>query len=226
MANDWGGAASGAASGAITGASLGGPPGALFGGVIGGVAGLFSGKNKKKKRSTMDKRQQKLNKEQFQGLHGEGPFADLYNYDPEKANDVFDKTVANPAYRKYKEELAPGITGQFRSNGLQTSSYAGDALSKVARDIQENLDAQRSKYLYGQEQDVKNRKSNAIENQQNRTNFDYDTAPEGGFDIDSILSSITPEMVDQTKNYFNKKQGVQAQSTGVAGTSPTPQPGR
>lgn len=206
MAN-WGAGATGAASGAAAGASLG-PWGAAAGGVIGGAVGLFGSKKKRKKRSTMDKNQQRLNKEQYDALHGEGPLADLYNYDPEKANAVFDQNYANPAYRKFKEDLAPGITGQFRSNGLQNSSYAGDALSKVARDIQENLNAKRSEYLYGKEQEVNNRKSNAVENYQNRTNFDYDTAPSNKFNIDNVLSTITPEMIDQAKNYFNKPAGV------------------
>ena len=108
---NWTGGATGAISGASTGAMFGGPVGAGIGGIIGGVAGLFGGgKKKKKKRSTLDKRQQMLNEQQHQAVLGEGPLADLYNYNPEEANSVFDKTVANPAYRKFKEELAPQVT--------------------------------------------------------------------------------------------------------------------
>lgn len=201
---NWGGAATGALSGAATGASIGGPIGAGIGGVVGGVAGLFSGGRKKKKRSSLDRRQQKLNAQQHQAVLGKGPLADLYNYNPQEANAVFDKTVADPAYRKFKEELAPSITGQFRNQGLQNSSYAGDALSKIARDIQENLDAQRSKYLYGEQKDARTAKRNSVDALQNRQTFAYDkAAPQGGFNIDSILSSISPEMIDQAKNYFN-----------------------
>jgi len=222
---DWGAGASGAASGAAAG-SVFGAPGAAVGGVVGGLVGLFGGK-KKKKKSSFDKKQKKLNQQQFDALHGEGPFADLYSYNPEKANEVFDKTIANPAYRKFNEDLAPGITGQFRSNGLQNSSYAGDALSKTARDIQESLDAQRSKYLYGQEQDVNTRKSNALENYQNRNTQYMDSNNSGGFNIDSILNSISPEVIDKAKNWFNKPnaQGT-ALTSGATNVGKNLQPGR
>ena len=206
---NWGSGIGGAASGAITGGSIGGPAGALVGGLLGGVGGLFgSPKKKKKKRSSLDKRQQGLNEMQHQSILGEGPLADLYNYDPEAANDVFDKNIANPAYRKFKEELAPGITGQFRKQGLMESSYAGDALSKLARDIQEGLDAQRSQYLYGEQKDARSAKRNAVENLQNRQTFAYDTAaPQGGFNINSILDQITPDRIDQFKSLYNKPGG-------------------
>lgn len=206
---DWTGGATGAIGGASKGATIGGPWGAAVGGVIGGATGLFGGGRKKKKKpiSSLDKRQQELNKQQHQSILGEGPLADLYNYDPEAANAVFDKNVANPAYRKFKEELAPGITGQFRSQGLMNSSYAGDALSKAGRDIQENLNAQRSQYLYGEQKDARKAKRNAIENLQNRQTFAYDTAAgtNKGFDINAILKSISPEMTDQLAKYFKTK---------------------
>lgn len=203
---NWTNGATGAIGGATTGFSVAGPVGGVVGGIAGGVAGLFGGgKKKPKKRSTMDKQQQKLYDLEHQGVLGEGPLADLYNYDPDKANDVFDKNIANPAYRNYKEKLAPQITGQFRSQGLMNSSYAGDALSKLARDIQEGLDAKRSDYLYKQENEAKGAKRNAISNIQNRSTFAYDTAAQdsGGFDINKVLDSVSPEMIDQGKNYFN-----------------------
>lgn len=201
---DWGSGLSGGASGAATGFAAGGP----VGGVIGGVAGLFGGlfggskKKKKKKISTLDKNQQAINQSQFQSLNGEGPWADLYNYDPQKANSVFDQTIGNPAYRNFKEKTVPEITGAFRSNGLMQSSYAGDALSKAGRDVQESLNAQRTKYLYDTENAAKGSKQNAIENYQNRQTFAYDDSPSqpGGFNIDSILKSITPGAAEGIEN--------------------------
>lgn len=220
MAN-YTGAATGALSGASTGATIGSvipgvgtAIGAGVGALAGGIGGLFGGKKKKKKiLSSLDKRQQKINKQQFKGLTGEGPLADLYNYNPEKANEVFDKTIANPAYRKFREELAPGITGQFRSQGLMNSSYAGDALAKLGRDVQESLNAQRSKYLYNQENAAKSAKQAALENFQNRQTFAYDKAAgtPSGFDIDAVLKSITPEMTSQLADYFKP--------TGTGGTT-------
>lgn len=210
---DWTGGATGALGGASTGASIGSvipgvgtAIGAGIGGLVGGIAGLFGKKKKKKKVSAFDKRQQALNENQHQAVLGKGPLADLYNYDPEAANAVFDQNIANPAYRKFQEDVIPGITGQFRSNGLMTSSYAGDAISKLARDVQENLNAQRTQYLYGEQQDARTAKRNAVDSLQNRQTFAYDkNASGGGFDINKVLGSITPDMIDQAKNYFSPK---------------------
>jgi len=200
---DWGGGVTGGVQGATTGFTLGGPVGGAIGGLTGFVGGLF-GKKKKKKRSTFDKNQQNIHDEQYAGLHGEGDFADLYNYDPEQANSVFDQTIANPAYRNYQEKLAPQITGQFRNNGLMNSSYAGDALARSARDIQENLNAQRSQYLYGEQKQARNAKREDLNNYQNRQTFAYDKNSDGGgFDIDKIINSIKPEHVDAVKKYLN-----------------------
>ncbi len=206
MAN-WTGAGTGAISGASAGGSAFGPLGAAAGGLLGGVAGLFGKKKRKPKRiSSLDKNQQKLNESQHQSIFGQGPLADLYNYNPEEANAVFDKNIANPAYRSFKENTIPSITGQFRNQGLQTSSYVGDSLSKAGRDVQEGLDAKRAQYLYGEQNNARNAKRNAVENLQNRSTFAYDTANRGsnGFDINQILSSISPDMIDQFRNYFSR----------------------
>lgn len=210
---DWTGAATGALGGASTGATIGSvipgigtAIGAGVGGLIGGITSLFGGKKKKKKKvSAFDKRQQDLNEKQHQAILGEGPLADLYNYDPEAANKVFDQNISNPAYRKFQEDVIPGITGQFRNNGLINSSYAGDAISKLARDVQENLNSQRTQYLYGEQKESQNAKRNAVDSLQNRQTFAYDknSSGGGGFDINKVLGSITPDMIDQAKNYFN-----------------------
>jgi phage tail tape-measure protein len=215
MAN-WTGGAQGALGGASTGATIGSVVpgvgtaiGAGVGAVAGGLAGLFgNGRKKKPKRiSSLDKRQQKLNQQQHDSILGQGPLADLYNYDPEAANAVFDKNYADPAYRKFKEDLAPEITGKFRSQGLMNSSYAGDALSKAARDIQESLDAKRSQFLYGEQSDARNAKRSAVEGLQNRQTFAYDKSAgtSGGFDLNTVLKSITPEMTDQLASFFKPK---------------------
>jgi hypothetical protein len=216
---DWGGAASGALGGAASGATIGSlvpgigtPIGAGVGGIFGGIAGLF-GKKKKKKRSTMDRSQKNINDQQYESIFGRGPLSDLYNYDPEKANAVFDKNIANPAYRNLNEKGIPSLTGQFRNQGLMNSSYAGDAVGRLARDTQERLDAQRAQYLYDQENNARSAKRSAVEDFQNRTNFDYDTSARGGFNLDHILKSVDPKILDQLKDYFAK--------SGTQTTTPT-----
>jgi len=210
---DWTGGATGALGGASTGATIGSvipgvgtALGAGIGGLFGGVAGLFGSGKKKKKVSSLDKRQRKLNKQQHEAILGKGPLADLYNYDPQAANSVFDKNIARVAYRDLNEQAIPSVTGQFRSQGLMNSSYAGDAIAKLARDVQENLDAQRSQYLYGEQKDARSARRNAVESMQNRNTFAYDTSAGGrGFDINAVLKSVTPEMTDQIAKYFKPK---------------------
>lgn len=222
MAN-WGSGASGAVSGASTGASIGSiipgvgtAIGGAVGGLFGGLTGLFGSKKKKKKKpktlSTLDPNQQKLNDYQNQSILGEGPLADLYNYNPEQANDVFDKTIANPAYRNFKENVAPEITGAFRSNGLMNSSYSGEALGRAGRDVQQGLDARRYKYLYDEQNNAREAKRNAVENVQNRQTFAYqqpypDSQENGknGFSIDNILNSVSGNNVDSALGWVQDK---------------------
>jgi len=210
MAANWGGGASGAVSGATLGGTVGGPIGAGIGGLLGGVAGLFGGGRKKKKKiSTLDKRQQRLNEMQHQSVLGEGPLADLYNYDPEAANSVFDQITARPAQRNFREQTVPGITGAFRSQGLENSSYVGDSLSKAGRDIQENLDALRAQALYGEKNNAQNAKRNAVENLQNRQTFAYERPEAGsGFDISSVINSISPDAISGLKDWWNKPGAI------------------
>lgn len=210
---DYTSGATGAISGASTGAMFG-PWGALAGGLAGGAAGLFGGGRKKKKRakpmSTLDPNQQVVNQNQFQSFTGQGPYADLYDYNPQGANDVFEQTIANPAYRNLQEKAIPGITGAFRNQGLMNSSYAGDALARLTRDVQESLNAQRAKYLYDRESEARNAKRNAIENFQNRETVNYDTgnySGGSGFDINKILGSVSPEMLNGLAGLFNSGSG-------------------
>jgi len=205
---DLGGAASGGASGAAFGGSVGGLPGAALGGLFGSVAGLFGKKRKAKKRSTMDKRQQMINEQQQQGILGKGPLADLYNYDPEQANAVFDKTIGRPAYRNFQENIVPGITGSFRKQGLEESGYVTDALGKAGRDVQEGLDAQRAKTLYGEQKEARGAKRSAIENYQNRANFQNVTQDPSGVNIKEILDSLPPGAIDGIRDFFNKQKGI------------------
>jgi hypothetical protein len=213
---NFGGGLSGAASGASAGSAIGSiipgvgtAIGGAVGGLAGGLAGLFGSKKKKKKRkqiSTFDKRQQALNEQQYESLLGKGPLADLYNYDPQGANDVFEQTRSRPALREWQEKTIPGITGAFRKEGLQNSSYVGDALAKSGRDVQENLNALRTKYLYGEQENARSAKRNAVENLQNRSTFAYDnSSTEKPFDISSFLDTITPEGVEKFKGMFTTK---------------------
>ena len=205
--SNWSGAASGAAGGASTGATVGSVipgVGSAVGGLVGGVAGLFSKKKKKKKKlSSLDEDQKKLNKAQHSAMYGEGPLADLYNYNPEKANEVFDKNIGRLAYRDLNEKAIPAVTGQFRSQGLMQSSYAGDAIGKLTRDVQESLDAQRAKYQYGLEQEARGAKRQSVENLQNRQTFAYEQQAQknGGGGSGGWKELVTPENIKTVTDF-------------------------
>lgn len=155
---DFGNVASGAVSGGIAGASYGGPWGAAAGAVGGGILGLFGSKKKPKKRSTLDKNQQKLYKDYSEGLQGQGQFADLFGYDADAERSVFEQKYAQPAYQNFQQNIVPTITGSFRGGNTQNSSYAGQALSRAGTDVQRGLDANLAEMMYkGQQASIDRR---------------------------------------------------------------------
>lgn len=211
---DWGGGAGGAVSGAASGASIGSiipgvgtAIGGAVGGIIGGISGLFGSKKKKKpkKRSTLDPQQQSLYNDYISSIRGEGPMKDMYKFDAGGYNDVFDKTVGRAANRNFQENIVPTITGQFRSNNLQNSSYAGESLSRAGRDVQENLDAQRSANVFQGQQQANQNRQNAINGILGTQTFAYDKpgaqAPNA---IDQILGSVGPAAGEWFADYLKK----------------------
>lgn len=211
---DWGGAAGGAASGALSGASIGSiipgvgtAIGGAVGGIIGGISSLFGGKKKKKakKRSTLDPQQQALYNDYIASIRGEGPMAALYNFDAQGYNDVFDKTVGRSANRNFQENIIPGITGQFRSKNLQNSSYVGEALSRAGRDVQENLDNQRSANVFQGQQQANLNKQNAINSVLGSQTFAYEKpGAQTPNAIDQILGSVGPAAGEWFADYLKK----------------------
>lgn len=205
MALDFGNGAAGAATGAYAGSSFG-PWGTAVGALTGGIAGLFGSKKKKKKMkktSTFDSQQQGVYNDYVSSIRGEGPLKDLYNFDAEGYNNVFDQTVARPAYRNYQENIVPGITGQFRKNNLMNSSYTGEALARSGRDVQEGLDAQRSQNVFQGQQQANTNKQNAVNNLLNMQTFAVNKPQEGnGSPIDQILNSLAPDAGKWLANYI------------------------
>jgi hypothetical protein len=222
---NWGSAAGGAASGAISGASIGSivpgvgtAIGAGVGGLVGGIAGLFGNKKKKaKKRSTLDPQQQALYNDYISSIRGEGPMKDLYNFNAQGYNDVFDKTIGRQANRNFQENTIPSITGQFRSKGLQNSSYVGESLSRAGRDVQENLDALRSQNIFQGQQQANQNKQNAINNTLGMQTFSYDKpGAQAPSTIDQILGSVGPAAGEWFADYLKKGN--------TSATAPAPSP--
>jgi hypothetical protein len=189
----------GAAAGGVGGASAGsifGPVGTAVGGVLGAIGGLFGKKKKpkQKKVGTFDPQQQALYNDYIQGIRGQGQFSDLYNFDAEGYNNVFDQTIGRKANRNFQENVIPGITGQFRQGNLMQSSYAGDALARAGRDVQENLDALRSQNIFQGQQQAQVNKANAMNSVLGLSSSAYlkpqERTPSS---IDQILGTLAPD---------------------------------
>lgn len=220
---NFGNAASGAISGGAQGFAMGGPIGGAIGAVSGGIGSLFGGAKKKKKpkrMSTLDPQQQSLYNDYINSIRGQGPFNDLYNYDAQGANQNFDKNVGRPAYRNFEENIVPQITGQFRSNNLGTSSYAGEALGRAGRNVQEGLDAQRSNMQFEGQQNAQTSRQNAIQNVLGMQTFAYQR-PESQSPsmIDQVLGSVAPQAGQWFADYLSKGSG------GGGGLPSKPNPG-
>lgn len=210
------------ASGVISGASAGsvfGPVGSAVGGLIGGVSSLFGSKKKKKKKiSTMDKRQEQLYGQYHDAINGKGPLAGLYNFNAEQANQNFDQNVSRYANRNFQENIVPTITGQFRGNNLMNSSYAGEALGRAGRDVQESLDAQRSNYVFNQQNLVDSRKQSAIDNLMNTQSFAYNRPQQSSNPIDNILSTFGAPAAEYVSKYAKEKGWFGGGSNELAGS--------
>ena len=194
---------SGALSGGTAGATLGGPYGAAGGAVAGGLLGLFASRKKKpKKLSTLDKTQQGLYDQYAQGLQGQGQFADMFNFNPQQTTDFFNKSVAQPAYQNFQENIIPGITGQFRGGNLQNSSYLGGALGKAGTDVQRGLDAQLARMLQEGQQNSIDRRLGSLNNIMNMQTFAYQK-PQAS-PLDSMLGGFSQGAGEYAgKNFMN-----------------------
>lgn len=164
------------------------------------VASSLFGKKKAKKRSTLDKQQKQLYNQQNQGLNNQGPLAGLYNFNADKARENFMQNVGRPQYENYLENVVPGITGSFRQRGLGNSTYAGQALERGGRMVQNNINAGMNDYLFKQEEAINNRKQNAINSTLNLNTQAYER-PQAN-PLDSILHGAGGEAGKYLFNSF------------------------
>ena len=166
-------------------------------------------------KTTMDPDQQKLYGQNMQALRGEGgPLNDLYKFNAQQAGDVFDQTVARPAYRGFQENIIPGITGQFRSNNIQNSSYTGEALSRAGRDVQENLNAQRASTMYQGQNAADERRFKGVQGALDMSNFAYPNTQQERTPsaVDQIIGKAAPIAGDWLGGWLSNKVGGSSSS--------------
>lgn len=211
--NAGGGALSGAASGAAIGSvipGIGTAIGAGVGGLLGGITGGFGSGSKRI--STMDKRQKALYKQYAAGLQGQGPFADMFNFNADAARENFNQSYAQPAYQQFQEEIAPTITGSFRGRNLGQSSYAGSALAKAGTDVQKNLNANLANMLYQGQQGAMDRRLQALQAILNTQTFAQQQQQPNSFE--SLFGGLSQGAGQYLGNQFaNKYLAPQAQQS-------------
>lgn len=197
-------ALAGAGTGAIYGAQFGGPVGSAIGAGVGGIAGLFSPKAKgPQRKSTFDPTQQGLYDQYAQALQGGGgPLGDIFGqFDPEQVRQLYEQMYAQPAYQNFQENIIPSITGQFRGQNLQNSSYLGGALAKAGTNVQNNLNAQMSNMLYqGQQQNQQNRMQ-GVQGLLGMNTFDWEQPQPSVFD--NLLGSMANGAGQMMANKFS-----------------------
>lgn len=113
---------------------------------------FFGEKDKAKRFKNLTPEQQQTLSDVMTSLTGEeGPYSDVYGkFDPEQAGDVFQQSVADPAYRNFEQKTIPGIMQSFADQGPSSGLY--QTLATSGRDLNENLAGQRSKYIYDAQQ--------------------------------------------------------------------------
>lgn len=190
------------------GAEIWGPPliqaaGSVAGGVLAG------GSNKETK---MEKTKRKLVDQLLASLDGQGPYADLYNTDPE----AFQKSFVEPAQTMFRNQIAPQIQQQYIASGQQRGTGLDDTLTRAGVD----LDSMLNSYMYQSQQDALNRKHGTINSILNQGAGAQNT-PSTGQNAMSALSGYLSSQgfADTTQDLF-KTNNSSASSTAPNAATP------
>ena len=156
----WSGAASGGLSGAATGATIGSVVpgvgtaiGAAAGGLIGAIGGGLAGR-KSSAETRLQKKKKELVDQLLGSLNGEGPYADLFKAD----EAAFEKSFAEPARARFRNQTSPQIQQSYIAGGQQRSTGLEDTLTRAGVDMDQLL----NQYYMDYQQQAQNRKLNAI----------------------------------------------------------------
>lgn len=89
--------------------------------------------------------QQQLMKLIKEGIEsGTGPFAEIFNFNPEQ----FKEGVSNPVIKQFQEEVLPGLQHKFIANNQLMGSSFNKAQAKAGTDLQSKL----AELMYGAQQ--------------------------------------------------------------------------
>lgn len=178
-------------------------------GLLGGIGEFLFGKAKQPKQvSTLDPQQRHLFDQYIQGLQGQGgPLGDVFGqFDPQQQRELFQKEYAKPAYENFQQNIVPGITGQFRGNNLQNSSYAGQALANAGRGVQQGLDTNLARILYEAQQGSLNRRHQGANFALGQSTFGFQQPQEDPFQ--SLLKGLAGSAGNLFGDWGASKLGI------------------
>jgi len=209
MAFDYQGAASGASTGAGIG-SFFGPWGTAAGGLIGGAAGGFFGREKSKE-TDIQKKQRQLVDDLLGSLNGSGPYSDLFN--PNEAD--FERSFAEPARNRFRNQTTPQIQQGFIASGLQRGTGLEDTLARAGVNMDDIINQHYMDYA----QQAQNRKAAALGQvlgqgpgaAPEQSGWDaalqgiggYLSGPTFGKDIEGILNSFNRPKTEQSESIMD-----------------------
>lgn len=152
------------ATGAGTGAGIGGALGSIIpgvgtaigtgiGGLLGGAAGGIFGRKGNEETNTQ-KKQRELVDQLLGSLNGNGPYSNLFSANPED----FERSFAEPARARFRNQTAPQIQQGYIAGGQQRSTGLEDTLARAGVDMDQLLNEHYMNYQQG----VQNRQAGAL----------------------------------------------------------------
>lgn len=108
---------------------------------------LFGRKDKAKQFQQYSPQQMQALQQLFGGLSGQGgPFSDLFGeFNPQYTADIFQRGVAEPAMRNFRQRIQPSIMQAFGDQGA--SSGLANSLASAGQDLQSDLGAQLEMFM-------------------------------------------------------------------------------
>lgn len=122
------------------------------------LSGVLGKKDKqveaKRYQTSTQKKQSQLVDDLLSSLSGNGKYNDLFQMD----QDAFERSYAEPARARFRNQTAPAIQQQYIASGQQRGSSMEDALMRAGVDMDQLLNEHYSQF----QENALNRKSNAI----------------------------------------------------------------
>lgn len=194
------------------------------------IFGSLAGRNKNPKikystppETDLDRTKKDLINEILSSLKGNGPYSDLFSPN----EDVFQKSIVEPAMSRFQNQIAPQIQQSYIASGQQRNTGLEDTLARAGVDLDQMINEQYMNFY----QNAQNMRQNAIGNilgQQGPQPQAYQQAPQPSF-LQSAGQGLSgyasgtgfKDDLSSILDYFgNRKKQQQSTRTGFESPSP------